>query len=203
MVKSATGEDYEYFMVRNFVTNSSGEDTYPKRNLDWFGEYVQNQNISWTNYRWLLANNAGEVVKDTGKIYEGKIETTFYGLTNLETYYVILIVEDNLGNSLSLGYKFGININTTKLGIDFTATLNSDLQAVELFFQDNSFKPSIYDTEEDKTSVYNSSDSSLIYENNTMKILGQNERKSRSLIGETGKGKYWFVENQTDLIGNY
>lgn len=106
------------------------------------GQYLQAQNVSWTSYRWLLVDEYGQVIQDTGKRYDGLIETTFYGLNGPTveavgkgnavptTYYPVLIVEDELGNSLIMGMKTEVSLNPRNLPMEFSGGFDCKTQSV-------------------------------------------------------------------------
>lgn len=106
------------------------------------GQYLQAQNVSWTSYRWLLVDEYGQVIQDTGKRYDGLIETTFYGLNGPtveavgkgnavpSTYYPVLIVEDELGNSLIMGMKIEVSLNPRNLPMEFSGGFDCKTQSV-------------------------------------------------------------------------
>ena len=106
------------------------------------GQYLQAQNVSWTSYRWLLVDEYGQVIQDTGKQYDGLIETTFYGLNGPTVdavekgeavptaYYPVLIVEDELGNSLIMGMKIEVSLNPRNLPMEFSGGFDCKTQSV-------------------------------------------------------------------------
>lgn len=106
------------------------------------GQYLQAQNVSWTSYRWLLVDEYGQVIQDTGKQYDGLIETTFYGLNGPTVgavekgeavptaYYPVLIVEDELGNSLIMGMKIEVSLNLSNLPMEFSGGFDCKTQSV-------------------------------------------------------------------------
>lgn len=112
------------------------------------GQYLQAQNISWTSYRWLLVDEYGQVIQDTGKQYDGLIETTFYGLNgptvnDVEfgnavptTYYPVLIVEDELGNSLIMGMEIKVSLNPRNLPMEFSGGFDCKTQSVVMKITD-------------------------------------------------------------------
>lgn len=112
------------------------------------GQYLQAQNVSWTSYRWLLVDEYGQVIQDTGKQYNGLIETTFYGLNgptvnDVEagnavptTYYPVLIVEDELGNSLIMGMKIEVSLNPRNLPMEFSGSFDCKTQSVIMKIKD-------------------------------------------------------------------
>lgn len=131
------------------------------------GQYLQAQNISWTSYRWLLVDEYGQAIQDTGKQYDGLIETTFYGLngptvSDVEkgeavptTYYPVLIVEDELGNSLIMGMEIKVSLNPRNLPMEFSGGFDCKTQSVIMkitdygypkFSQDSNNKATVLDT---------------------------------------------------------
>nr|DAQ85356.1 MAG TPA: hypothetical protein [Caudoviricetes sp.] len=133
------------------------------------GQYLQAQNISWTSYRWLLVDEYGQVIQDTGKQYDGLIETTFYGLNGPTmdavekgkavptTYYPVLIVEDELGNSLIMGMEIKVSLNPRNLPMEFSGGFDCKTQSVIMkitdygypkFSQDSNNKAIVLSTSE-------------------------------------------------------
>lgn len=112
------------------------------------GQYLQAQNASWTSYRWLLVDEHLQVIQDTGKQYDGLIETTFYGLNGPKvsdveagkavptTYYPVLIVEDELGNSLIMGMKIEVSLNPRNLPMEFSGSFDCKTQSVIIKIKD-------------------------------------------------------------------
>lgn len=112
------------------------------------GQYLQAQNVSWTSYRWLLVDEYGQVIQDTGKQYDGLIETTFYGLNGLTVdavekgkavptaYYPVLIVEDELGNSLIMGMKIEVSLDPRNLPMEFSGSFDCKTQSVIMKIKD-------------------------------------------------------------------
>lgn len=119
-----------------------------RRYIEVGGQYLQAQNKSWTSYRWLLVDAYGNIIQDTGKQYDGAIRTTFYGLDgptkkavdNHEAipnvYYIVLIVEDELGNVLLMGIKTEVTIDPTKLVAQFSGEFDCKTHSVKLGIQD-------------------------------------------------------------------
>lgn len=112
------------------------------------GQYLQAQNVSWTSYRWLLVDDYGQVIQDTGKQYDGLIETTFYGLNGPTVdavekgkavptaYYPVLIVEDELGNSLIMGMKIEVSLDPRNLPMEFSGSFDCKTQSVIMKIKD-------------------------------------------------------------------
>lgn len=119
-----------------------------RRYIEVGGQYLQAQNKSWTSYRWLLVDAYGNIIQDTGKQYDGAIRTTFYGLDgptkkaveNHEAipnvYYIVLIVEDELGNILLMGIKIEVTIDPTDLIAQFSGKFDCKTHSVKLGIQD-------------------------------------------------------------------
>lgn len=119
-----------------------------RRYVEVGGQYLQAQNKSWTSYRWLLVDAYGNIIQDTGKQYDGAIRTTFYGLDGPtkkavekheaipNVYYIVLIVEDELGNVLLMGIKIEVTIDPTDLIAQFSGEFDCKTHSVKLGIQD-------------------------------------------------------------------
>lgn len=119
-----------------------------RRYIEVGGQYLQAQNKSWTSYRWLLVDAYGNIIQDTGKQYNGAIKTTFYGLDGPTSkavnqhqaipnvYYIVLIVEDELGNILLMGIKIEVTIDPTDLIAQFSGEVDCKTHSVKLGIQD-------------------------------------------------------------------
>lgn len=119
-----------------------------RRYIEVAGQYLQAQNKSWTSYRWLLVDAYGNIIQDTGKQYDGAIKTTFYGLDGPTSkavaqhqaipnvYYIVLIVEDELGNVLLMGIKIEVTIDPTDLIAQFSGEFDCKTHSVKLGIQD-------------------------------------------------------------------
>lgn len=119
-----------------------------RRYIEVGGQYLQAQNKSWTSYRWLLVDAYGNIIQDTGKQYDGAIRTTFYGLDGPtpkaveqhqaipNVYYIVLIVEDELGNVLLMGVKIEVTIDPTDLIAQFSGEFDCKTHSVKLGIQD-------------------------------------------------------------------
>ena len=119
-----------------------------RRYIEVGGQYLQAQNKSWTSYRWLLVDAYGNIIQDTGKQYAGAIKTTFYGLDGPtpaavakheaipNVYYIVLIVEDELGNVLLMGIKIEVTIDPTDLIAQFSGEFDCKTHSVKLGIQD-------------------------------------------------------------------
>ncbi len=142
-VIGATG--YEFlleFMGQILTVPTISSSEIHARYVHVVGQYLQAQNASWTSYRWLLVDEHLQVIQDTGKQYDGLIETTFYGLngpkvSDVETgnavptaYYPVLIVEDELGNSLIMGMKIEVSLVPRNLPMEFSGGFDCKTQSV-------------------------------------------------------------------------
>lgn len=114
------------------------------------GQYLQSQNVSWTNYRWLLVDQNGDVIQDTGKKYGGSIQTIFYGLqgptieeveagtAEPTVYYIVLMIEDELNNSLITAMKINVSLDLVNLAANFNGVFDCKTHSVELEIAPNS-----------------------------------------------------------------
>lgn len=140
-----------------------------RRYVEVGGQYLQAQNKSWTSYRWLLVDAYGNIIQDTGKQYDGAIRTTFYGLDgptkkavdNHEAipnvYYIVLIVEDELGNVLLMGIKIEVTIDPTDLIAQFSREFDCKTHSVKLGIQDYGY-PALSKDENNQALKLGSSD---------------------------------------------
>lgn len=140
-----------------------------RRYIEVGGQYLQAQNKSWTSYRWLLVDAYGNIIQDTGKQYDGAIRTTFYGLDgptkkavdNHEAipnvYYIVLIVEDELGNVLLMGIKIEVTIDPTDLIAQFSGEFDCKTHSVKLGIQDYGY-PALSKDEDNKAIKLSDSD---------------------------------------------
>lgn len=183
------------------------------------GQYLQAQNVSWTSYRWLLVDAYGQVIQDTGKQYDGLIETIFYGLNGptLEEveggtalrnqYYIVLLVEDELGNSLALGMEIKVAIKPSSLPVIFSGEFDCKTQAVKLKIQDYGY-PTLSQDEKNKAVVLNSTDG-VIYTNADSQNTGyvsingkKGTLKAADQVGipiEGAQLAHFFAKNTTEI----
>lgn len=183
------------------------------------GQYLQAQNVSWTSYRWLLVDEYGQVIQDTGKQYDGLIETIFYGLNGptLEEveggtalrnqYYIVLLVEDELGNSLALGMEIKVAIKPSSLPVIFSGEFDCKTQAVKLKIQDYGY-PTLSQDEKNKAVVLNSTDG-VIYTNADSQKTGyvsingkKGTLKAADQVGipiEGAQLAHFFAKNTTEI----
>lgn len=133
------------------------------------GQYLQAQNVSWTSYRWLLVDEYGQIIQDTGKQYDGLIETTFYGLNGPKVsdveegkavptaYYPVLIVEDELGNSLIMGMKIEVSLDPRNLPMEFSGSFDCKTQSVIMKITDYGY-PKFSQDSDNKAMVLSTSE---------------------------------------------
>lgn len=181
------------------------------------GQYLQAQNVSWTSYRWLLVDEYGQVIQDTGKQYDGLIETTFYGLngqkvSDVETgkavptaYYPVLIVEDELGNSLIMGMKIEVSLNPRNLPMEFSGSFDCKTQSVIMkikdygypkFSQDSDNKATVLDAEQGVNYQIGSEKKfvSITGENNSLKAADQVKIPTQG-----AQLKHFFAKDTTEI----
>ena len=103
------------------------------------GEYVTDLESSWESYRWILKDTNGNVLQDTGYRYSGDMKTSFYGLTNGETYTVQLIVEDSLGNILEEESSFQLAESIPSANVPFSAEFDCSVHGVKLSWNSKTY----------------------------------------------------------------
>lgn len=185
------------------------------------GQYLQAQNASWTSYRWLLVDEYGQVIQDTGKQYDGLIETTFYGLNGPKvsdveagnavptTYYPVLIVEDELGNSLIMGMKIEVSLNPRNLPMEFSGSFDCKTQSVIMkikdygypkFSQDSDNKATVLDANQ---GVNYPTEAEIASEKKFVSITGENKSlKAADQVKIPIKGaqlKHFFAKDTTEI----
>ena len=147
------------------------------------------------------------VLQDTGKKYDKSMEVTFYGLNNEvgNIYYAVLMVEDDLSNSLSFAVQITVqeSENVEVLEIPFTAKYDCATRSVKVVYENYGLvKPVYIETDEqeqeiayvyNKDNVGKSWDNSLYYGinlDNNMYISNANKNTSVPLFniynGESG-----------------
>ncbi len=113
------------------------------RSVKLSAKYNQFQGTSWESYRWVLKNEEGETLQDTGEKYSKEMSVIFYGLANDKendstTYYAILYVEDELNNTLQYVVKLSVKQGEPlTLPVPLTATVDCNVQAVKIEYSDN------------------------------------------------------------------
>ena len=193
------------------LTNKEGSFSVPvlykgtvnTRFISLVGEYVQSQSASWMSYRWLLADQNGQVIQDTGRHFAGEMKVSFYGLMENQTYYAVLIVEDQLGNSLMSCAEIYSRFDPQDLEIDFKAKYDCNIYGVVLSIKDMGYILP-YQTDAEVATAYVSPDESLTYRNisrNLMRISGSNGSMFANINGDANKNgvkyKYYFGYGET------
>lgn len=197
-----------------------------RRYIEVGGQYLQAQNKSWTSYRWLLVDTYGNIIQDTGKQYDGAIRTTFYGLdgptpaavANHEAipnvYYIVLIVEDELGNILLMGIKIEVTINPKKLIAQFSGEFDCKTHSVKLGIQDYGY-PALSKDKDNTAVKLGDSDGVVTYKEVPSYVglqgvdKGENDAKtpswkatSKMALPLEGAQLKRFFKYQTDQIDN-
>lgn len=185
------------------------------------GQYLQAQNVSWTSYRWLLVDEYGQVIQDTGKQYDGLIETTFYGLNGPTVgaveegkavptaYYPVLIVEDELGNSLIMGMKIEVSLDPRNLPMEFSGSFDCKTQSVIMkikdygypkFSQDSDNKATVLDANQ---GVNYPTEAEIASEKKCVSITGENKSlKAADQVKIPTQGaqlKHFFAKDTTEI----
>lgn len=198
-----------------------------RRYIEVGGQYLQAQNKSWTSYRWLLVDAYGNIIQDTGKQYAGAIRTTFYGLDgptkqaveNHEAipnvYYIVLIVEDELGNILLMGIKIEVTIDPTDLIAQFSGEFDCKTHSVKLGIQDYGYPALSKDKDNtaiklgDADGVVTSTEDASSYVGLQGVDKGENDAKtpswkatSKMVLPLEGAQLKRFFKYQTDQLDN-
>ena len=127
----ASGEkDLIYGDTANSETQTSI--TVGSRRCYCYGQYDQDNNVSWRSYEWMLYNGRGEIVQQSETGYEGKINFTLTGLVSGEVYTLALTVENNMGCIVSTSVGMVVEYKETPLSFPFEASLNCEAQVVEI-----------------------------------------------------------------------
>ena len=195
------------------LTNKEGSFSVPvlykgtvnTRFISLVGEYVQAQSASWMSYRWLLADQNGSVIQDTGRHFAGEMKVAFYGLMEKQTYYAVLIVEDQLGNSLMSCAEIYADFTSEDLELNFKAQYDCNIHGVVLSVQDMGYILPYKDDSTNIVTAYTPTDGSMTYRNlqnsNIMKISGSNGSMFANINGDANqngaKYKYYFGYNET------
>lgn len=185
------------------------------------GQYLQAQNVSWTSYRWLLVDEYGQVIQDTGKQYDGLIETTFYGLNGPKvsdveagnavptTYYPVLIVEDELGNSLIMGMKIEVSLVPRNLPMEFSGSFDCKTQSVIMKIKDYGY-PKFSKDLDNKATVLDANqgvnyptEAEIASEKKFVSITGENKSlKAADQVKIPTQGaqlKHFFAKDTTEI----
>lgn len=125
------------------------ESTFASSSIHLTGEYKQFNQISWESYRWLLLDEEGNILQDTGNKYEGTIDVTFFGLGNetrgIKAYYAVLFVTDDQNNTLRYIIKLNIGqvLQSTAV-LPFTAEFDCQTHSVLLNYEDAGIVSPVY-----------------------------------------------------------
>lgn len=178
------GDQNIVFLCQDLGTNYS-------KPLKLSASYIQKNGLSWESYQWLLLNESGEILKDSGKKYDQELSIVFDGLIttaqDFSMYYVILYVEDSLKNILSYGIRLFVYRGGVVPGnFPFNATYDCGLHAIKLNYSGLSqIGISYRDVEENVDKMYRPGmegssliwpvsslwDDGLIYDNNGVELV--------------------------------
>lgn len=173
------------------------------------GQYLQAQNVSWTSYRWLLVDEYGQVIQDTGKQYDGLIETTFYGLNGPTVdavgkgeamptaYYPVLIVEDELGNSLIMGMKIEVSLDPRNLSMEFSGSFDCKTQSVIMKITDYGYPK--FSEDSDNTATVLSASKGVSYQITASQGGGTPAPVNPIAIGDTISKLYFDTTKEVDF----
>ena len=181
-----------------------------RRYIEVGGQYLQAQNKSWTSYRWLLVDAYGNIIQDTGKQYDGAIRTTFYGLDGPtpaavakheaipNVYYIVLIVEDELGNVLLMGIKIEVTINPTELIAQFSGEFDCKTHSVKLGIQDYGH-PALSKDEDNKAIKLGDADGVVTYKEVPSYVGLQGVDKGQDADENSTRTPSWKVTSKMAL----
>ena len=106
-------------------------------------KYIQGDGLSWESYRWILTDPEGNILQDTGKMYDKDMSVLFYGLSNdsiinYSIYYATIYIEDEIKNVLAYTIRLIIKAGETiTSNFPFTADYDCDAHAVKLTYGGN------------------------------------------------------------------
>lgn len=183
------------------------------------GFYYQHQQASWENYRWVLLDKDYKVLQDTGKKYDKSMEVIFYGLNNEagNIYYAILLVEDELGNSLSFCVQLTVQESEEieVAEIPFSAEYDCATRSVKVVYENYGLVKPVYFTKNgqqqiianiyDKENVGESWDNSVYYGINfddNMYISGANKKTEVPLFNIDNGYSGFSETNKKGIIYN-
>lgn len=141
------------------------ESTITNSSIHLTGEYKQFNQISWESYRWLLLDDEGNILQDTGNKYKGTIDVTFYGLGNetrgTKAYYAVLFVTDDQNNTLRYIIKLNVGqaLQSTA-ALPFTAEFDCQTHSVLLNYEDAGIVSPVYLVNKGETNEYRVYDNS-------------------------------------------
>ena len=129
--------------VRSFID----ADELVARKISLSADYVQFNHSAWECYQWRLFSGDGtKLLQDTGRRFDGLIQSTFFGLANeldeAVPYIAQLVVENDLGDILQYNIRFKIAKGSAASFIEehenecwFTAQHDCNTQSNLLVFQ--------------------------------------------------------------------
>ena len=174
------GDQNIVFLCQDLGTNYS-------KPLKLSASYVQKNGLSWESYQWLLLNENGEILKNSGKKYDQELSIVFDGLITtaqyFSMYYVILYVEDSLKNILSYGIRLFVYRGGVVPGnFPFSATYDCGLHAIKLNYSGLSQVGISYrDVEENVDKMYRPGsglwDDGVAYDGNGAEIVYKNKER--------------------------
>ena len=95
--------------------------------------YTQAEDVGFKYYEWTIYSQAGLPISTSGTINSGKIEYTFDGFINNNTYGVGLVLENQDGEVLSVAPQyFSVSYALPELNNAPTATVNCKKGAIDL-----------------------------------------------------------------------
>ena len=95
--------------------------------------YTQAEDVGFKYYKWTIYNQAGASISTSGTISSGKIEYTFDGFINGNTYGVGLVLENQDGEVLSVTPQyFSVSYALPELNNAPTATVNCEKASIDL-----------------------------------------------------------------------
>lgn len=101
------------------------------------GRYYQGQARSWETYRFILWDSENNALQDTGERYGGELDTWFVGIDPDYTYYVTLVVTDDLGYRLTIRDEVEFGGSSPERhweGATFVATPDCPTHSIRLEF---------------------------------------------------------------------
>lgn len=95
--------------------------------------YTQAEDVGFKYYEWTIYNQEGSIISTSGTINSGKIEYTFDGFINGNTYGVGLVLENQDGEVLSVTPQyFNVSYALPELNNAPIATVNCEKTSIDL-----------------------------------------------------------------------
>ena len=114
-----------------FTVNSVG--TVASKNVTITATYTQANGAPLEWFEWVLYDTAGNVVKDTGKVYSQEVKFTFDGLLDDTTYDFALSGETDDGVTVPTQTgTFSVSYSATAITGDVTVTCDKDTGAISV-----------------------------------------------------------------------